>query len=60
MGNLKERKDKIKWDGKSYGMRGLIRHIEKEGLEEELNARVIEKWNEVEDSISSKGRKGKY
>ena len=37
----------------------LIKYIEENELEDELNKRVEEKWEEFEDSLSS-GRKGKY
>jgi len=50
----------IKWNNKAYSLRGLIRHIESRGLEETLRDRVIDKWQELEDAISSKGRKSKW
>ena len=37
----------------------LIKYIEENELEDELNKRVEQKWEEFEDSLSS-GRKGKY
>ena len=38
----------------------LVNHIEKNNLEEELKNRVIDKWNDIEEAISSKGRKAKW
>ncbi len=62
-GKLKDKATKekcIKWDGKEYSLRGLIKYIERHNLEEELKQRVIDKWNEIEDSISFTDRKSKY
>ena len=53
-------KVKVEWDGKEYNKSKLISYIEENNLEEVLAARVKEKWNEIEDSISSKGRKDKW
>jgi hypothetical protein len=47
------------WEGKEYKIKDLIDYIEKENLEDELAKRVIKKWNEIEDKISSK-RKSKW
>ena len=56
----KTKSEKLNWDGKPFIMRGLVKHIEKNSFETELRKRVAEKWNQVEDSISSKERKKKY
>lgn len=55
-----KKSDKVKWDGKEYTLRKLIKHIEKNDLEAELRKRVINKWEDIEQSISSKGRKSKW
>lgn len=53
-------KDKIiKWNKKEYTIKSLIRHIEKNNLEDELKEKVIQKWIDFEDSISTK-RKRKF
>jgi RecA/RadA recombinase len=52
--------DRVKWEGKEYSINELIKHIEKRNLEDKLADKVIEKWNEIEESISSKGRKNKW
>lgn len=54
-----KKKEKIEWDKKEYTREGLITFIEKNNLEEELDKRVIKKWNDIEDAISSKNRKAK-
>ena len=62
--NAEEKKPKdprlLEWDGESFSRAKLIRHIEENNLEEELSNRVKDKWEEIEDSISSKGRKNKW
>ncbi|MGD8707132.1 MAG: hypothetical protein PVI88_00430 [Nitrosopumilaceae archaeon] len=50
----------LDWDGKELTRKKLIRYIEKNDLEDELERRVVSKWNEIEDSISSKERKPKW
>lgn len=51
---------KIEWDGKEYTPAGLVRYIEENNLESELEKRVIEKWNILENKISSSDRKRKW
>lgn len=53
-------KSKVKWDGKEYTVPGLVSYIEAHDLEDELRARVTEKWDEIERSVSSEGRKSKW
>ena len=59
-GKLKSKTKKIKWNDEEMLPETLIKHIEKNNLEQELEQRVIEKWNKIEDIISSKNRKKKY
>lgn len=56
--NLKTQK--IKWGGKEFNVEGLVRYIEKNNLENELTEKVADKWREIEDSISSEGRKNRW
>lgn len=56
----REDKKKLKWDEEEYTRTGLIKHIEDNDLEDELEKRVIEKWDSLEDLISSKERKKKW
>lgn len=54
-------KKALEWDGKDFKFRQLIRHIEQNNLEIELQNRVIEMWNTIEDKASvSKGRKKRF
>ena len=48
------------WDGKEFTFESLVKHIEENDLELELENRVKELWFEIEESISSKGRKNKW
>lgn len=48
------------WDGKEISRNDLIKHIEDNNLESELERLVVEKWNRIEDEISSKDRKSKW
>ena len=50
----------LSWDKKEFTRKNLIKYIEENNLEEELATRVREKWNAIEESISSKGRKNKW
>ena len=50
----------LEWDGEIYKMKDLIKFIEDNDLENELKQRVVDKWNEIEESISSKHRKRKW
>jgi recombination protein RecA len=59
-GKDKESKVKLQWEEVDYTKPGLVRHIEENNLEEELAKKVIEKWNAIEDSISSKERKCRW
>jgi RecA/RadA recombinase len=60
-GKDRGKRDKLTWDEKDYTMNKLIEYIEENNLEEELNKRVNEKWDSLEDSVSmeSLGRKPK-
>jgi recombination protein RecA len=58
-GEEKSKRLVCEWEGKEYKIKDLIDYIEKENLEDELAKRVIKKWNEIEDKISSK-RKSKW
>lgn len=53
-------KTTVKWNKKEFTVEKLIRYIEKNNLEDELNQKVIDKWEAIEDSISSKRRKNKW
>jgi recombination protein RecA len=53
-------KAKCEWDEKEYSREGLIYYIEEYNLEDELEKRVLEKWNKIESSISSEERKSKW
>lgn len=54
-------KEKIEWiDGNKYSLRKLIKHIEENNLEEDLKKEVIKKWDDIENSVSSKERKNKF
>ena len=58
---IKENKKAVlEWDGQKFSRAQLIRHIEENNLEAELSKRTREKWMEIENSISSKGRKSKW
>jgi recombination protein RecA len=61
-GQRKEKLEKeiIEWEGKEYSFRELIQHIENNNLEDVLAQKVIDKWNEIEDSISSRNRKARW
>ena len=59
-GNRDKKKLNCLWNKKEYTREELIKHIEKNNLEEELAEKVIEKWNAIEDSISSSGRKSRW
>jgi recombination protein RecA len=59
-GKEKEGKTKLDWDGQEFTKAKLTTYIEENNLEEELANRVREKWNAIEESISSKGRKNKW
>lgn len=50
----------IKWEEDEFSVRGLINYIEKNNLEDVLASKVINKWNAIEESISSKSRKNKW
>jgi len=59
LGKSKDKKSDVEWDGKQYSVKELIAHIEKESLEDELAKRVIKKWNDIEEKVTSK-RKSKW
>lgn len=49
------------WDRKKFkSVRMLVKYIESHSQEKELRQAVIDKWNAIERSISSEGRKTKY
>ena len=50
---------KCEWDGQKYSKARLIAHIEDNNLEGTLRAKVVEKWNAIEDRLKP-DRKGKY
>jgi RecA/RadA recombinase len=54
------RNSKVKWEDVEYTPKALVSYIEDNDLEEELEKRVIKKWNDFEDSIAVKDRKKKY
>jgi RecA/RadA recombinase len=51
---------KCEWEGEEFSRDSLIKFIEDNNLEEELKEKVIEKWNAIEESISSKDRKSRW
>lgn len=53
-------KKAITWNNITYSRDDLINYIEQNNLENELKIRVEKDWNEVEEIISQKHRKGKY
>ncbi len=60
-----KRKKKIEdelfsWEDQEYSLKALVEHIEKNNQEELLTQKVIEKWEKIENSISSKNRKSKW
>jgi len=56
----KERKLRaFAWNGKEYTKEALIKLIEKNNLEKELEQKVIKKWNDIEEEIAPRNRKGK-
>lgn len=59
-GRMKDKVEKGKifdWDHQDFSYNGLIHYIEKHSLEKELSNRVKEKWDQIEESISSKGKR---
>lgn len=64
-GKLKTKTNKLKWDenwedDQALRIPKLVKYIEDNNLEEELEKRVIDKWRKIEDEISPKYRKKKY
>ncbi len=59
---MKDKSKKIKWNenDEEITVKSLVKFIEKNNLETELEKRVQEKWNNIEDDISPKERKKKY
>lgn len=55
-----KKKEKLVWDEQDFTKPALVKHIEDNDLEDELRQRVVDKWQAVEDSISSKDRKPKW
>jgi len=53
-------KKELEWEGELFTKHKLIKYIEENEFENELSALVITKWQEIETSISSKGRKSKW
>lgn len=61
-GKLKEKvntEKRLAWNDKDYTLKGLMRHIENNNLEQELKQRCSDKWEAIEESIRTK-RKSKY
>lgn len=56
----KAKLSKIDWDGKTFTPAALVKYIEENNLETELKNRIIKKWFDLEDAISSKERKKKW
>lgn len=56
----KLKREKLKWDDIEYTKSALIKHIEDNNLEDELDKRVIKKWNEREEAICPNHRKRKH
>jgi RecA/RadA recombinase len=50
----------LDWESMEFTRKKLIQYIEENDLENDLENKVVEKWNEIEQSISSKGRKAKW
>lgn len=51
----------LNWDGQEMNLRQLVRHIEKENLEDELRQRCSSYWAELEEKASgSAGRKPRF
>jgi recombination protein RecA len=59
-GKLKEKTTDNKWGKKEYTLRALVKKIESENSESKLKNLVVEKWQEIEEQISSKDRKRKW
>lgn len=63
-GKRKEKfeKETFKWGDSSheYSFKGMVEHIEKNNLEEELCLKVKDKWEENESIVSSKNRKERW
>lgn len=58
MGKFRKKEaEELEWNKKKYNKTELIQLIEKKNLEEELEQKVVKKWNEIEEAISSKNRK---
>lgn len=58
-GELKSKSEKVIWDEKEYTLKGLVKHIENNSLEDELKKHVEQKWYEFEASITP-NRKRKF
>lgn len=58
-GDLKSKSEKVNWDDMEYTLKGLVKHIENNSLEDELKKRVEQKWYEFEASITP-NRKRKF
>jgi hypothetical protein len=58
--DTKETGKNLDWDGIKYSRAGLIRYIEENEKEKELEKRVIDKWEQIESEISSQGRKERW
>lgn len=48
------------WDGKEFHRDELVDFVEKNNLENELSARTIQKWDDIESELSSDRRKPRW
>lgn len=58
-GELLKKSEGIKWDEEELSRDNLIKYIESNHLQEELEKRVVDKWESIEDSIKVE-RASKY
>ncbi|MCP4763003.1 MAG: hypothetical protein GY870_14590 [archaeon] len=58
--DTKSSKKKLKWDEEELTLQELIQFIEDNNLEDELKKRTLQKWNDIEQEISSDNRKKKW
>jgi RecA/RadA recombinase len=59
-GKLKSKREQLTFDGQTGGLEALIDYVEKQNKEKELAQAVVDKWMEIEDSISPKDRKRRF
>lgn len=58
-GNRSIKKEKVEWEGTEYTRDALIKHIEENNLELQLEEKTITKWNDIEKEIAT-DRKSKW